>query len=439
MVSKLKSLSFSVPLIRRNPLVYGRLTRLLESFDSWEPERQRTWREARLRRMLAAAAATSYGRRIGAPLSLQAWPILHKEAIRDAPNDFLCRRVLSIPASTSGTTGMPLRLRRSLLSVVYEQAVLDRMVSLGGASPGRARVAVLRGDDIKSPSDRSPPFWKVVGSNQLVFSSHHLNRETLGHFTEAIRKFAPDVLFAYPSALESLCALMLDRGIQLSIPLTLCGSEVLTPATTEAARQVLNSRVVGYYGQAERVAWADSAVDGAYRFLPSYSVNELRYVESTDDADVYDLIGTSLWNEAMPLIRYQTGDRFHLAKGADTIAVADGRAPILSIAGRQGDYLVSPDGARLIGINHIPRGVPRLLRAQFVQESPELVRVLVIPSAGFDEESRRTLLEHAARKLPPSMTIRIEVTDQLVRTAAGKAPLVLRPFEHAGDAARVPC
>jgi phenylacetate-CoA ligase len=430
LVPRLKSLSFSLPLIRRNPLFYGRASRLLEEFESWDPDRQRAWREARLARMLAAAGETAYGRRLGAPRSLEEWPVLYKDAIRDAPHDFVAgRRRFAVPAATSGTTGTPLRLKRSWSSIVYEQAVIDRMMALGGASPRRARVAVLRGDDIKAPDDRSPPFWRFVGANQLVFSSHHLNRHTVGHFTAAAREFAPDVLFAYPSALESLCALMLAQGFELRIPLTLCGSEVLTRATMQAARLALSTRIIGYYGQAERVAWADGDPADGYRFLGSYSVNELQFVESVDDADAYELIGTSLWNEAMPLVRYHTGDRFLLAKGSDPEAVAAGRAPLAGIVGRQGDYLVSPDGGRLIGINHIPRGVPQLLRAQFVQESPERVRVLVMTTSDFDESCRRTLLEHAARKLPSSMQISIEVTDQLVRTASGKTPLVLRPFE----------
>jgi phenylacetate-CoA ligase len=430
LVPSIKSLSFSLPLIRRNPLLYGRVSRLLAEFDTWDVERQRAWRAQRLARILAAAGRTSYGRRLGAPRSLEDWPVLYKDAIRDAPQDFVSGRYrLAVPAATSGTTGTPLRLRRSLTSIVYEQAVLDRLMALGGASPRRARVAVLRGDDIKSPDDRSPPFWRFVGSNQLVFSSHHLNRHTLEHFTRAAREFAPDVLFAYPSALESLCALMVARGMSLRIPLTLCGSEVLTPATAQAARLALQTRVIGYYGQAERVGWAYGDPANGYKFVGTYSVNELQRVESVEGADAYELIGTSLWNEAMPLVRYHTGDRFLLAAGSDPRAVADGLAPITAIVGRHGDYLVSPDGGRLIGINHIPRGVPRLLRAQFVQESPERVRVLVIPAADFDEECRRTLLEHAARKLPSSMRISIEVTDQLIRTASGKTPLVLRPFE----------
>jgi hypothetical protein len=56
---------------------------------------------------------------------------------------------------------------------------------------------------------------------------------------------------------------------------------------------------------------------------------------------------------------------------------------------------------------------------------------LVIPGPGFDDESRRLLLEHASVKLPPSMSIRIETTTELVRNGAGKAPLVIRKIDGA--------
>jgi len=53
----------------------------------------------------------------------------------------------------------------------------------------------------------------------------------------------------------------------------------------------------------------------------------------------------------------------------------------------------------------------------------------VIPAPGFNEECRRLLLQQASLKLPPSMTIHIETTTQLVRNRAGKVPLVIRHGE----------
>lgn len=428
LVSKLKLFAWTDRLIRRNPVLYSQISRELDRFEALDAAGRRQWRDRRLRHMLSAARRTEYGRRSGAPEYLGDWPLLEKDLIRQDPDSFLAVppwRTFS--ASTSGTTGMPLQLRRSLSNVVYEQLVLDRLLRSNGVDPHRARAAVLRGDDVKTPSDRNPPFWRLAnGGKRLVFSSNHLDRETVGEFVKALRDYAPDVLFAYPTVLDSLCSLMLQRGDRLQVPLTACGSEVLTRATIDIARTALSTRVVGYYGQAERVAWAYGDPYDGYRFLATYSVNELRFVESAEDADIYEVIGTGLWNAAMPLVRYRTGDQIRVRKGSSPTAVAEGRETFLSIIGRSGDYIVAPTGARLLGIDHIPRNVPHVVRTQFIQESPESITLLVVPAPGFNEDSRKLLLQHASLKLPPSMRIRIETTARLIRNGSGKAPLIVR-------------
>lgn len=431
LIANLKHLGLSDRFIRRNALWYARPRRLLSEFEQLDVAERRRWRDERVRRILAAAGRTAYGRRVGAPPFLEDWPVLEKEALRESPEAFLARPAwLAVAATTSGTTGTPLCLRRSLSNVAYEQAVLDHLLARAGICPETCRAAVLRGDDVKDPGDREPPYWRLASAGRrLVFSSNHLDRGTVNAFVEALQRFAPDVLFAYPSVLESLCSLMLERGLTLRIKLSACGSEVLTKATAEMAHAALGTRVVGYYGQAERVAWAYGDPHHGFRFLPSYSVNELRFVESCGELDTYEILGTGLWNTAMPLVRYATGDQIRVYKGTSPQAVADGRERFPEILGRSADYIVSPSGARLIAINHIPRSVPHVVRTQFVQESPSSVRLLVIAAPGFDEGCRKLLLQHARLKMPPSMSIRIETTSALVRNRTGKAPLVVRCFE----------
>lgn len=430
LATALKRLGFSDALVRRNPVFYGNASRVIRTFESQKEERSRRWIDDRLREMLVTARRTRYGQRAGGTLELQDWPILEKESVRERPDDFvLGPSLLNVGAATSGTSGTPLRLRRSLASLAYEQAVIDRCVERMGVSPTQCRGAVLRGDDLKPISDREPPFWRLAnGGRRLLFSSNHLDATTVGDFVEALREYAPDVVFAYPTVLDSLCALMLEQDLHVEIPVTVCSSEVLTSATAVLAKRALGTRLLDYYGQAERVAFASGNPTEGYRFHPSYSVNELQWVEDDDEGAVYELIGTGLWNEAMPLIRYRTGDRVRLRCASDPLEVARGADTFLGVIGRNDDVLLGPAGARLTGIDHIPRGVPGVIRAQFVQESFESVRLLIIPAEDFSERSRRLLLEHAALKLPPTMKVRIELTKELVRNRSGKAPLVIRQF-----------
>ena len=87
--------------------------------------------------------------------------------------------------------------------------MIDRLLGRLDVDPRDYRAAILRGDDIKDPADRSPPFWLVAGGGRrLIFSSNHLSHETVGAFADALARFRPAVLHAYPTILESFCLLL---------------------------------------------------------------------------------------------------------------------------------------------------------------------------------------------------------------------------------------
>jgi hypothetical protein len=63
---------------------------------------------------------------------------------------------------------------------------------------------------------------------------------------------------------------------------------------------------------------------------------------------------------------------------------------------------------------------------QVIQERRDAVRVLVLPA---DESTRvdvDAIRANAAKKLPPTMSISVEVTSDLERRAGGKIPFVIR-------------
>lgn len=433
----LKSQTLGDLLLRRNPLFYPAALRLFERLEAATLEERKRFTQERLRRVLRAASRTRYGRQIGAGESIAGWPLLEKPSVRDDPEAFLLGAAwLSSPASTSGTTGLPLKLYRSFRSVAVEQASIDRLILAKGVNPRTARTAVLRADNIKDPADREPPFWKfVAGGRRMVMSSNHLSPQTIEAYHAALSAFAPECLMAYPSSLESLCRLLQATRRSLHIPLVVTSSEVLTPQTRKLAQDVLGADLVDYYGQAERVAFAYSFQEGDYRFLAGYALVELLPVGEEDGTVLYEIVGTNLWNWRMPLVRYRSGDLIRLPKGVSEQqleAICYGVEPFGGVLGRQGDYLVSPDGAHLIGINHIPRDVEHVVRMQVIQESLYRVRILVVPTDGFNEQDRRQILQNASLKLPAEMQVSIEIVQELERTAQNKTPFVIRKFEAKG-------
>lgn len=408
---KLKSLRLGDLAVRRNPLFYAWARHELDSPDPRQ-----------LGRILWTARRTAYGKRVRGSDELASWPLLDKDTVRADPAAFLDgAQFLTSKASTGGTAGAPLPLVRSLRSVVLEQAAIDRMIEALGAQPAEARVAVLRGDNVKDPTDFRPPYWKfVAGGRRMVMSSNHLNAATAALYAEALREFAPDLLWAYPTSLESLCALIERAGVELFLPRVLTSSEVLHPQVWRLAERVLGCRLVDYYGQAERVGFAWAAAPREYRFLPGYAHVELVPAGNGH----YEIVGTALWNHAMPLVRYRTGDLIR-ASAQDVQAIVGGEKSFEGVLGRDTDILVSPDGVRLTGIDHFQRDVKNLRRIQVIQESLTQVRVLVLAQPAFGEADAAALLSNIRRKLPASMRVDLERVETLERTSLGKEPFVI--------------
>ena len=428
LAQRLKRLELGETLVRRHPLHYPALKRRFERLLAAGADERRAELARLERSALAEAAGTPYGRatRAGA---LADWPLLESETVRRRPRDFTRRAWSAIPSSTGGTRGIPLPLWRSARSVAAEQAALDVVLAAAGVNLAGARIAVLRGDDIKPPDDREPPFWDArLGGRRLVFSSNHLSRDTIAAYVRALADFRADLWWVYPTALEALARLTREAGLELRVPLVLSSSEVLGATLRDAARRQFGARVLDYYGQAERVAFAWALDDGPYRFLPGYSRVELIPVARNGET-LLEIVGTSLWNEAMPLVRYRTGDLIRLegaAENRELEEIALGVHGFGGILGRDADILIAPDGARLTGIDHFHRGVGNLMRIQVVQHDAAHVEVRVIPAPGFGAHDRALLMANVRRKLPGTMAVEIREVSELERTAAGKTPFVIR-------------
>jgi len=426
----LKGLEFGERFVRRNPLYYPQAVRTFFTLQEASLTERQQFTEKRLKVVQRAAEKTAYGRVWrGKPLS--EWPLLPKERVRGREHEFLTRPAwLTSQGSTGGTAGIPLRLYRSLQSVCYEQATYDYPLLKRRMNPLAIRIAILRGDNIKDPSDLNPPFWKFAANGRkIIFSSNHLCEKTVRHYYEMLREFAPDCLFAYPTSLESLCLLLQQGGLSLRIPLVIATSEAMSVGARLLAQQVLNAEVLHSYGAGERVAFAWSERPAEYFMFAGYGWVELIPVAEDESTITYEIVGTGLWNLAMPLVRYRMGDLLVLPRDASVEPICWGTQPFKGVVGRQSDYLVSPDGVRLMGIDHFPREVDNVLRMQVIQPAPDFVRVLVVPAEGFSEANMAQIMQNVQRKLPQTMRVHVEIVEELVRTPTGKTPYVIREFE----------
>jgi len=429
LADKIRINNVSEWLIRRNPIYYSRYKTLFTKLFEADLTIRKKFTNDRLK--LIMTAVVPYIQQHHKYACFSDWPLLEKEKIRKHPEKYISKyNLFSISASTGGSSGSPLTLSRSFQSIVLEQAAFDFISQLRGVDPIRSKGAVLRGDTIVPPDYKGPVYWKTVANGRILkLSSHHLTSESIKSYVEVLKEFQPEYIWGYPSTIDFFCQLLSYLDSNFSIPLVLTSSEVLTPASRKQIQETLQCQIVDYYGQAERVAFAYSLSDNQYYFLPGYSLVELHYHSSDNVMDYYEIIGTSLWNTAMPLIRYRTGDLALVSKGVTTSQLEEisyGIRPFFGISGRTSEYLLSPEGQRLFGICQIPGYIQNVTQMQFVQQHKHKVVILLIPGCNYGEQDKQTLLKKAREKIPHSVEIEIKLVEKLNKTKAFKTPLVVR-------------
>ena len=430
-VAYAKSKSRIEDILRYNPFYYGKVLRLIDDIKNIDLEERRRINQILLARTLKWSSACSLrGRR-----SLVDWPVIEKETLRANTEMFRYSKLFAIPAATSGSTGVPIRLWRSLQSVATEKAFIDNLIMPEWPPFRKARIAVLRGDYIKDPSDKSPPFgYEAQRGRRLMLSAQHISEKSAAWYANALNNYRPDLVYVYPSACEALAKHIINLGIYCSVPMILATSEVFHPSGRATVARAFNAKTVDYYGLGERVCFAGSLKPEKYYFNPAYGYVELHRNADEVEPNISsaEVVATGFWNKAMPLVRYQTGDSILIPSvysDDDLEEVSLGSKPFLGVLGRDSDILKTPEGGVLIALNHLPREIKSIIRMQIIQERPNYVVIKILTEPGFDKKYLAILRKNVAQKIPKDISVSIERVDELERLPSGKVPYVIRKFE----------
>ncbi len=355
-------------------------------------------------------------------------PLIDKAAVRSRPDDFRDETIrLVVRGYTSGTTGTPLTVYRNLTSVIHENALIWRQRLWFGVKPGD-RIAVLRGEVVTPASRAEPPFWRTDRwARELILSSHHLAPQYAAAYGEALARYAPAALYAYPSSAAELARLFTDRRIAPPpLRAVFTASETLRPEDAKLISRVFRAPVVDRYGSAERTLAGGHCERGGYHIWTDSALLELLPAEN----GLAELVGTPFHSRAMPLLRYRTGDR----------AVPEGEPcscgrpfPVIGhIEGRLDPPILTPGGRRIGRLDHVWKGVEHVACGQIVQERDLTVRLRVVPEAGYSLADRALIETHARERLGPDIRIVVEEVDRLPRTDAGKFLAVVSHAPAAG-------
>ncbi len=338
---------------------------------------------------------------------------------------------------TSGTTGSPLEVLhdRSVTAMTY--ALLDRQYRWAGLQLGRGgdRVAVMRGNVIVPIAQSAPPYWRVNSVHQqLLMSSFHLSEENLPLYVDAIRKFGAVALDGYPSTVYLLARFVAQAGISLPMRAIITSSETLYPFQRAAIESAFGCRIFDYFAAAERVVFATecNAHEG-HHVSSEYGVLEFVDADGTPvpTGETGAMLGTSLHNFGMPLIRYRCNDM----SAFRVSPCSCGRAlPLMEDVSTKAEDIIALADGRMISpsvLTHPFKPMHSVEESQIVQEAYDHIVIKIKPNAKFSDDERAHLIREFGVRLGAGVKVEVEVVERIPRTASGKFKWVVSKVDKA--------
>lgn len=333
---------------------------------------------------------------LGTADGFQRLPVMTRRDVQAAGDDLHCHSVPDThgpvtQAATSGSTGEPVVVRRTLVSALFAEAMIVRELRWherdlsGRLCLVRANIPhYARHEDWGAPANlfaRTGPLLALpiaADVSQLV---------------TWVREFDPTLLVIYPSTLRAFAAHCRRRRIALpALAQILTIGETLSDAVRAEAELTFDAEVSDCYSSEEFGALAlQCPVSGLYHVMA-----ESLLVEVLDDSgnpcppgQIGRVTVTDLHNYATPLVRYDIGD---YAEVAAPCPCGRGLPAWRRIVGRERNLIVMADGRRHWPLTGFPRvrDVAPVAQYQFVQESREHVelRLVVDRVLTSDEEQR---------------------------------------------------
>lgn len=352
-------------------------------------------------------------------------PVLSKQQVQEHYHEFLPENVPLKDTAiihTSGTTGAGLQFAATKDALQEQWATWWRYRMWHGITLD-TWCGYFAGRSIVPASQSAPPFWRYnYPARQIMFSGYHLSPQNLDAYIGELRRRKPPWLHGYPSILSLLAQYMVenrvDPGYQVRFVTT--GAENLLENQSAVLERAFGVKPLQHYGLAEAVANISECDRGALHVDEDFAAVEF---VAEGNSDRQRIVGTNFSNFATPLLRYDTQD-FASLSSEPCDCGRPGRT-VSRIDGRQEDYIVLGNGAKLGRMDHIFKDAIHIREAQIFQQRAGAIVVRIVKGENYSAGDEQALLGEFQQRLGRDCEISFEYHSRLPRSATGKLRFVI--------------
>jgi len=326
-----------------------------------------------------------------------------------------------ITGTTGGTSGKPLKLVLPKNRYVFELATMYAMWKNVGWH-GQTR-AVIRNQHLKD----NQIFKTNSIKKEIIFDGFRTSQDYYYKVYKILRRHKIGFIHAYPSSAYQFASFLDREKLDVDfIKAFLCGSEALLPEHKELIKQRLGIKIYHWYGHSEKL------VLGGYcrgsdliHMEPTYGYFEL--IDETGNpvneiGKTGEIVGTTLHNPYMPLIRYRTGDYAEYAgnycseckRQLPLIKNITGRWDVNRIFLNDGTYIT------ITALNLHNDLYSYIEGMQYIQKVKGKLEILLIKGPAYNTEIENRFIDHFHKSFNYKCEFQIKYVSSLEKEPNGK-------------------
>jgi len=237
-----------------------------------------------------------------------------------------------------------------------------------------------------------------------------------------LEKINPDILDGYSSSLYLIAKELHGNPNKKVKPRIIYStSEMLTAKMRNFINSVFNVETFDQFGCVEmgRTAWECPEHSGYHIDMEAVVMEFIKDNEQVESGERGEIVYTNLYNYAMPLIRYKSGD-----VGIPTNEKCPcGRGlPLMKILeGRKDAFFQTPDGrifpptVWIILLMHY-----NLEQFKVIQETMEKIKIQIVPGENFSKKDIDKIKRETNNLLGDDVVIDVELVEEIPREKSGK-------------------
>ncbi|MGC8660640.1 MAG: phenylacetate--CoA ligase family protein [Desulfomonilaceae bacterium] len=428
---------FNFVIHQYNKSFYKKLEWLLES-ERWSASEIEAYQNERLRNIIRDAYENvSYYRETMDQLKLRPsdiatlkdlpkLPVLKKEDVRNNADKFVSKNVNKdklLFRHTSGTTGKSLHFYVNRDTETLQWAIWWRHRNRFGMTNKSWHVN-FRAPLFTPAEQNKPPFWRWVHPmREVVINMQHIVPSKIHPIMDFLNHTQFKFYTSYPSFIHSLATIAMENGLTLQNPpkVIFMGCENTFDFQKECVEKFTGARITDQYGFAEACGNASECEHSAYHEDFELGVIECCESERLDDGRVKGkIVCTGLTSPEFPFIRYEVGDVGIWENDKSSCSCGRQSKTLSKIEGRQDDYVITPEGGRVMRFDYIFKDAQNVMESQIVQQKPGEIIVKVVRRSSYTPKDELIIRDEIKKWISNSLEVNFEYVSEIEREPNGK-------------------